>query len=402
MLPQCGSGGSPSPAAAADAAADARTADDADGGPTADVFVPPPGVDAGLGVGVVDVDDTPCVAMGGTATTVFPARAALPGYRSLQATGGRRVADFASGAGFVTFDLDGMNPASVVANAPVPFGFVASTGNAFLLGGVGSKVEVLPYDASGAAQGQPIPLSDETPTNLALAASATSALVAWSGANGLRGRGLEGAAPAGAGAFDLAITPFVGQLSVSVIDDKNGLFAYAFSGDSGGAIYQTVFGRASTTERAGNPRAVLTGTTPRQVVQLAKTPHGYALLLQAGDPDRFVGLAILDLFGKVVVLRRLLGATSALSVAVQGEELGVTAIRREPQDGGAVLFAPEFRAFDGTGAPLAPWVCLGDLGGTSGVGAALDTDGAGYAALINAGDGSSVLARFDHLGTGTP
>ena len=72
-------------------------------------------------------------------------------------------------------------------------------------------------------------------------------------------------------------------------------------------------------------------------------------------------------------------------------------------DSGDALYAPEFRPFDDSGAPLGSWVCLQPPTSSepTAVGVGLAADGTGYAAILNANDGSAVLARFDHLGTGT-
>jgi hypothetical protein len=373
--------------------------------PMADAATPPPGIDAGLGVGVHDVEDTACAGFGGTSVPVSTGLAGgAPLFRSLQAVGTRRVADLVSGAGYLTFDADGSNPMSAIGRTTIAAGSVASSGNAFFFGGTAAGVDFLVCDANGAPQGQSVSLSGETPTTVALAASASGALFAWGGPNGVRGRGVDGTAPAGSGAFDLALTDLTGQLSLSVIDDGNGLFAFVFSGDNGGDIYQTVFGRATTAQRTGDPVATFTGATPRQVVQVAKTANGYALLFTAGGAAPFAGLAILDSTGSVVSIGRLLGASGGLALAVQGSELGVTATRATTteQEGGPSFpaYAPEFRAFDQTGAPLGPWVCLQDPSSNAAIGAVLTADGAGYAALINASDGTARLARFDHLGTG--
>jgi hypothetical protein len=264
-------------------------------------------------------------------------------------------------------------------------------------------------DQNGMPQGDPVQLAGETPSDIGVVgvgAGASGALVAWGAASGVRGRGVEGTAVAGAGPFDLALTDLTGELSLSIVDEGNGLFAFAFSGDNGGDVYQTVFGRATTTHGAGDPVAVFTGSTPRQVVQLAKTASGYALLIAAGGAQPFAGLVLLDSLGGVTSIRRLLGTSGALGLAVQGNELGVTAIRatvNDPEGGASFpVYAPEFRAFDPTGAPLGPWVCLADATPNSAVDAVLTADGAGYAALMNASDGSAQLVRFDHLGTGAP
>jgi len=361
-------------------------------------------VDAGLGVGVADVPNTPCVMPGGSTAQVLAAEAGtVPPFRSLQAAGSRRVADFTSGSGFVTFDANGQNAASVIGTAPVSFGYVASTAGGFaLVGPAPGGLSYVPYDPTGAMMGSAILLSDQTPSEFGFGASATSALVGWSEPSGVTGRGLTGSTVA-PGPFLLALTSLTRALSISVIDDGSGLFAYAFSGDQGGTSYQTVFGRATTAARVQDPVALFTGQTPRQVVQLAKTPSGYALLVAAGGPDPFTALVILNPLGDVAGVSRLVGAVDALSLAVQGSEIGVAAVGTILTDSGDALYAPEFRPFDDAGSPLGSWVCLQAPVSSvpTAVGVGLAADGTGYAAIVNANDGSAVLARFDHLGTGS-
>jgi hypothetical protein len=329
-----------------------------------------------------------------------------PELRSLQAVGTGRVADFVAGVGFLTFDADGSNVSATLGTRPIQRAYVAKAGGGFDFGGSGvTGVEVVPYAMIGAAMGSAIPLSSATPSEIALGANGDGgALVGWGASGAVRGRGVNGTVAAGSAAFDLGITNYTQSFSISVIDDGSGLFAYAFSGNEGaGVTYQTAFGRATTTERAEDPFVLFSGATPVEVVQLAKTPSGYALLIGAGAASPFTGLVLLDPLGNPTSISRLDGAVRALSIAVQGAELGIAAIVATAEsEAGEPLYAPEFRPFDSTGAPLGPWVCLQNLLPTlpTAQGVGLAADGTGYAAVFNANDGSVLLARFDHLGTG--
>ena len=403
---RCGSGGSRPVALGGETASDAggTTVPARDAGrPMMDAAPVVPTVDAGLGVGVVDIADTACADLGGTVVRILAADAGgMQPFRSLQPVASRWVADFVTGAGFVTFDGAGTTVASAVGNTPIPFGFVAASGDSFALGGVSKGVVFATYDANGSLQGQAVQLSAEAPTDIALASNGSSSLVVWGAATGLRGRGVNGSMPAGAGPFDLAFTDLTGQLSSAVIDDGGGIFAFAFSGDNGGSTHQTVFGRATAVARAGDPVAIFTGSAARQVVQLAKTGQGYALLITAGDDEPSAVLLMLDPLGDVVRADRLLGTSTAMSLASLGNEVGVVALRATevaPDAGDtSPAYAPEFRPFDATGTPIGPWVCLEQVSPNAQVGAVIAANGSGYASLINASDGSVQFAQFDHLG----
>ena len=365
----------------------------------------PRGVDAGLGVLVLDLADTPCATSGATSVQLLNADAGAPWFRSLHAVGTRRAADGIGGEGFVTFEADGTRLVSAIGTTGMQDNLVASTGSGILLAGSVEPEAVVfrAYDALGMPQGTITTLAGEVSDGLGVCATATSALVAWGGPTALRGRGIVAATPAGNFAFDLALTNRTHGLTLSIVDDDHDRFAFVFSGDDSGTANQTVFGRATTMGRVGDPVAIFTGDRPRRIVQLAKLKAGYAFVLSAGGSTPVGTLVILDVFGRVVVARRLLGTTEALGLARQGDELGVTAIRTIlDADAGTVRHAPAFRPFDATGEPLGPWVCLADPGVAPDVGAAIMADGVGYAVVYRGNDGATKLGRFDHLGTGVP
>ncbi len=370
-------------------------------------YQPPTGADAGLGVAVTDVADTPCSPVGGTSTPLLPGGANAVLFRSLRTVGSRRAADGIDGQGFITFDPDGTSLVSAIGQTHINDNLVAATdGGIFLAGSLDDPELVVyrRYDSNATPQGAIVPVALEASDGLGVGINAQgNALIAWGTPTGLRGRGVASTGPVGAGAFDVALTNRAHASSVSIVDDGdgNGIFAYALSGDDGGGTYQTVFGRATVTGRVGDPQALFVGSAPRRVIQLLKTASGYALLLGSSGPSPFAVLVILDPFGRPLLADRLLGTTNALALAAQGSELGVTAIRSFSVDGGQEQHAPEFRPFDAKGTALGPWVCLTAPSPNAAVGAALTADGTGYAAVYSTEDESAALARFDHLGTGS-
>lgn len=380
---------------------------------TEEAAAPLPGYDGGVGLGLVDIPDTPCATRGGALAVVLPAgsdpSAAPPSFRSLHDVGGRRVADTTDGSGFVVFDADGKN-AKLVDATPIPAGASTVLGSQILFGGKGGKSVInravlQPYDANGAAAGASVQLSNELPDTIngvATGADDKAALLVWTTSHAVRARGFAGGAAAGDGAYDLALTSKLNAPTMAVSSVQSGLFAVVFSGDDTSSGYQTAFGRGSSTARAGDPSNLFSGSVPRSVVGLVRTTSGFALLVTVNDAANPYAMLVLTNAGgrRTSAGLKLLGASEASAIAVNGAEIGVLAHRRE----GSAFESKrttEFRAFDLAGKPLGPWVCMEPPGDASPLGGGLVAEGNGYAAIFQAADGSTSLARFDHLGTGT-
>jgi hypothetical protein len=368
----------------------------------------PPGYDVGVGLGLADVADTPCVARGGLLDVVLPAGGDAsprpPSFRSLRVAGDRRVAEIADGSGFVVFDGDGKN-AKLVATTLLA-GDTATLGGGIVIGGKSDARAAAAqlYAASGVAAGAPLTLaSEEVVAGFALGADDEAALAVWASSTNVRARGVAGGAVAGDAGYDFAVAAMVHSPSIAVSSVKPGLFAVVFSGDDEGSRHQTAFGRGTKTARVGDPSNLFTGEVPRRVVGLARTPAGFALLVTVEDgANPYAMLVLTDAGGRRTSAGlKLAGTVAATGIAVNGSEIAVLAHRRE----GTAFEAKtgvELRIFDLDGHPLAPWVCLEAPGSETDLGGGIVTTGAGYAALFRASDGSAALARFDHLGTGSP
>jgi hypothetical protein len=373
--------------------------------PPDDAMGPPPsGYDGGVGVGLVDVADTPCTPRGGSVAVVMRAgdAAARPSFRSLSQVGTKRVADAVDGSGFLVFDGDGSNGA-FVATSLRGGGSTVLDGQIVFGGGIGTQsASIQAYGTNGAPTGAEVPLVFEEPAGLALGSDAHAGLAVWATRTNVRARGFAGGAPAGTDAYELAVGARTRTPSIAVSSVKDGLFAVAFSGDDGSA-YQTAFGRGSATARIGDPSNLFTGPVARSVVGLARTPSGFALLVTVADgANPYAMLLLTDAGGRRTSAGlKLMGTLEATAIAVKGSEIGVLAQRREG-DAFEAKIGAEFRAFDLAGAPLGPWVCLEPPVSASGHGGGLVAESNGYAALFGASDGSTSLARFDHLGTGMP
>lgn len=397
----CGAGDRP-PATVVATAAEASAVDEAI---PVDAAEPPRGYDAGLGLGLVDVADTPCAARGGSLVTVLApgsATAPVPAFRSLHALGSRRVADAADGSGFLVFDDDGKNARLVTTE--LGGGAAVPLGEQILFGGSSDRqlTAVQRYDATGAAVGDAVALSFDEGLGLAAGADDQAALLVWATANAFVARGIADGGAAGDAAYELAVGAKGREPSIAVSSVKSGLFGVAFSGNDG-VLSQTAFGRGSTSARIGDPSNLFTGEVARTVAGFARTPSGFALLVTVDDgPNPYAMLVTTDAGGRRTSAGlKLVGTSRASGIAVNGSQIGVLAHRREGT-AFASKTAVEFRPFDLAGAPLGPWTCLDVPGDETALGGGIIADGHGYAVISRAADGSAALARFDHLGTGAP
>jgi hypothetical protein len=403
-LVACSSDDSAPPAGVPDAAvADAGPVPEAS--PPPDVFVPT-GYDGGLGIPLVDVPDTPCGTRGGTPAVVVAADAGTTTtFGSLHSTGARWLASSSDGASVLAINPDGTS-AAVSTSATVGGGAVNTIGGqAFLAGGVNfASVVVQPIDTNGAAVGAPIDLAAEDPEGMGVATNDTAMLVAWGTPTGIRARGFtpDGVA-VGTAPYDLAVTSRLDEPTIRLAYWDQGLFGGVFSGRDG-SEYLTAFGRGSTGGRTDDPHALFAGPVARRVAGLTKATGGYALLMSVDDGSQpYAMLMLLDVGGRPRTSGlKLLGSVEAAAIAVNGDEVGVLAVKGT-KSGSLELLQPVFRPFSATtGEPLGPWVCLDTPGPQIELGGGLAPDGAGYAAVYKASDGSASFVRFDHLGTGGP
>ena len=346
------------------------------------------------------VPDTACGAAGGSRATVYPGGAQAPLYEAMGTVGARRAAQVYGGAGFVLFDADGKSPSAQPIVLGADLNRIARSGT--VLGVVGATLpEILfqRYDTSGAVVGggAALSLGSGPSGDVTIGQSGGAFLSVWSGAQGVTARGVDAAGQLAGPAF--ALDPVAQQnFTASVVSAGGSSFGVLWVGytftSPGHTLIRTAFATASATGVTAT-KDISADDQSRGVVQLVKTPTGYAALLDepAGAPDFTprTRLLILDESGNVMVSPPpiLAGAVRGLSLAAQGTELGVV-VERASQ-------TVAFRPFDASAKPLGPWVCLGSTAPSLNA-AAVDADGAGYAVIFGSTNRSVVLARFDRLG----
>lgn len=376
-------------------------------GTTGDAFVEPreASVNDAAREGATDVDagpvvpDTACGVAGGTRATLN-AGGTAPLFDALGTVGARRVAQGAGDEGFVLLDVSGANASAAPVVLGLDLNHIATGGS--VLGVVGVTLPDIffqRYDATGAVVGggPALQLGSDPSSEVFVGQSAGAFLTVWSDTQGVTARGVDAAGALAGPAFALDAAKQE-NFTASVVSSGSSFavlwVGYTFT-SPGHTLIRTVFATASTTAAIAT-HDISANDQARTVVQLVKTPTGYAALVDdpGGPPDNTgrTRLLLLDANGNVTNAPSpfLAGAVRGLGLAAQGGELGVV-VERTAQTVG-------FRPFDANAAPLGPWVCLGSTAPSMNS-AAIDADGAGYAVTFGSGaNHAASLARFNRLG----
>jgi hypothetical protein len=351
----------------------------------------------------VDEPTTPCSARGGTVREVFAAGGTTRlAFEALGRVGARRWAQGTEGSGYITLDLDGANPSTLIApfyraNRAAPFGagmLVFGSGPPGLL--------VTRVDAAGVESGLAF-VGEDGSTGLAVGSTGDRALLLWGTSGGLRARGVRADGSFAGDAFLAHLAPGL-EFAAAMAADKADDFAIAWMGASSAATQSLYFLKAGTTERVQRPSLLTRGAW--RPVQMARLPSGFGLLIQAATGPAVV---VLNEDGVPVgPARKLRGTSRGLGIAASGDRLGVVAWRNHtvPGENGAERRENDevaFRPFDDKGAPAGPWVCLdGPVRDDGAMAAGIDGEANGFAVLYRTPTASVALARFDRDGTGDP
>ncbi|MGZ3450837.1 MAG: hypothetical protein ACXVEF_14640 [Polyangiales bacterium] len=360
--------------------------------PDSPSYPDPASFDGGGGLPLVIEADTPCKLRGGATQVVFPADAKSSGFTRLAKAGTQRIAEARYDQGFVVFDqsdasgLFALGDVNRIAPSDTEVAVVALSGPTDVIHGR--------FDLVGKPIGTPVTLGSDHPSDVAIGRSGTNTLAVWSTLYDVKARGVDAMGALAGAAFWLEKDSAKDSFHASIIDDGNGSFAIHWTdrrvSDGQFSSYFTV---ASTVGISGLAHKIFRTSEPHAAVALVKTDAGYAALIDHGKPSVPV-IVPLDRAGRLAGPgHALAGATTALGMAVRSNELGVVAVRQDLSIG--------FRPFDSSGKPIGPWVCL-DAPSDVDLGAAIDTDGEGWAVLYSAPDGAQSLARLDRLGTGVP
>jgi hypothetical protein len=306
--------------------------------------------------------------------------------------------------GFFTFDLAGTNPAFHPAS-PGALSSFASEGSTVGGAAGGDTIVYQRYDAQGNTVGATVGLSPPytlLPDGVWIGSGSGESLAVWSINGALYAGGVTNTG-ASAGPSWTVASPATG---VSVSIARNGShFGIAYSITPTTTTSEAFFVLADPAGPLGAPVPVASGGTAFSVTALTATPTGFALLALGSGGDNHTYVVLLDTTGHPQPpAHRLLGADTPWSIAAFGSELGVAISGNDVGDAGEQGPRPPlFRPLDATGHALGPWVCLDtpvarnqlqDMG--------IGSDANGYSVVYLSPSNETVLARFDHLGTGGP
>jgi hypothetical protein len=358
----------------------------------------------------VDEPDVPCVPAGGTRTTVFSGADSggngSPPVARLQALGANWFGAGDDLTGFVTFDGQGQNGVLFPTSpGTVQTSFVSEGTTIGAMLANDTSIEYQRYDAQGAPSGGRVSVQASvtpSPSTIWTGTGAGGTLGVWlSGKTMYAGAVTAAGASAGA-AWQLSND---GNSAAASIAYANGKYAIMWSVQPKSGVTIARFVLADPTGMSGAPVEIVNGAVQFTVVELVATPNGFLALLLGAGGDNHVYTLPLDGTGKVSgPARRLLGADLPWGMAVLGSEVGiVTSSNDVIVDGAEGPRKPMFRPLDLTGHPIGPWVCLDDqVPGRQNQDMAIAAESKGYAVVFKSVADNTVLARFDHLGTGAP
>jgi hypothetical protein len=344
-------------------------------------------------IAVVDVPDTGCESLIGSALELYPAASNPPAFSALLRVGSTRVAGGRFAGGFVTFGLDGSGPSPSPIGLDPDFNLVGAEETTLgLVASDGNSIRFQRYGANEQPMGAEVVLGSASGIGLGIAGAPGGSLAVWGTSPGMRARFVDengGVLPA----YDFgAATPGSGLVSSVTRASTDFAVLWSAKGDDGARSWFARLGPAA----ALAPEVDLTGAAgDHYVVKVVPTSGGYAALLNGGSPLTAAYLIFLDEAGGVVgPARHLLGATFGWDLAAVGGSVGVLAYRADK--------STEFRPFSAAGDPLGDWKCLDGPSAQSFNLAAIDADGAGFAIVYRAPDGAERFVRTNATGTGAP
>jgi hypothetical protein len=338
---------------------------------------------------IVDEPDTDCASIGAVGLELLAPEEVTAPFDRLVRIGAHRAAGGSLAGGAFTFEADSGKAAPFVA-LDGSYNVMASEGDRLgLLAQSDAGIVYGRFDTKGKQMGALLDVAPELPANLAIGAGGGEALAVWGvpGRMRARGIGVDGSLGEmlefGAGTIDNYFTASVAQ--------ANAGFAVAWTGNATPTEFRTLF--MTTFEGGLGPvHELVDSTVSHRVVKLARTPTGFALLVNVDSVPPTPVVVILDPTGAVVgEAHRFLGATYGWDLAVLDDELGLVARRAS----GEIAFRP----LDGQGAPLAPWRCVTAPSDDLYQQAAIDGDDAGYAILHRTPEGAESLSIVDRLGS---
>lgn len=319
---------------------------------------------------------------------VYPAGGVSALHR-LQRMGPRWVAEGVWDSGFVTFDADGGHASEALVKTGTLDRAAASAEDVHVATIEDGRLVHQRYDASGHRLGDPIPVSNEVPDEIAIGRLDDVALVLWSTPTNVVARGVGRTGISGE-AFHLEDDVWKDGFRASVARKDEDELAIAWSDRRvADSHHRVFFARADGDGLRGLPRTLVDSLVTHRVVDLERTESGFALLVQERD-----GALVMPLtsFGDSAgPNHRFLGISRVYGLAVHASgEMLLAALREDGRD--AVV------RLDASGAPRGAWMCLDTHPSGKEHSVALESTEGGYAVLFRSPLEQQLLFRLKASG----
>lgn len=323
-------------------------------------------------VSVTDVGATSCTAQTSAGTLVVDSGPNVPAFDRLGRAGARLYALSRSDRTFFEFGLDGTQPSAFVGDVMAASGDANGVTVAFA---APNRLFLQRYDEWLTPVGASTEVAPATPCGASLAPLGSSLVAAWTEAGQLHARIVD---PAGSADQDVSLARADAGAScwTASTEAASGVaLSWTVSTTSGSVTLWTLItadGHAST------PTEIFATTTPHEVVAMARTTSGFALVInETGASSAFV-LVRTDSAGQPAgSAYRFLSTGAADDIAAHGDEV---AISGSLADGREVL-----RIVEPTTLPNDEPSCLDDN--------RADASFVGHASLFASDAGYAILAR---------
>lgn len=299
--------------------------------------------------GVIEVPSTDCEPLVPISCEQVYGPSEMPALRGLQSMGDGWLAEAIWDSGFVLFDENGKSASSELIRTGTLDRAAASAVDIHIatvdLEGVKARI----HDTKGIPDGPAFSLSSELASEVAIGRIGAASLAVWATPTRVAARSFSRQGPGGE-AFELESNVLKDDFRVAIAHTGGDELAMAWSDRRvSDSHHRVFFVRADESGPRGLVRTLVDSLEPHRVIDLKRTPDGYALLLagrahaivvpltKLGDPKgphyRFEGLS----------------RVHGLAVHESGEML-LSGLREDGRDA--------LRALGSDGSPLSDWRCL--------------------------------------------
>lgn len=298
---------------------------------------------------VIEVPSTDCEALVPISCEQVYGPSEMPALRGLQSIGDGFLAEGIWDSGFVVFDESGKTASSELirtgsldrASASLDEIHVATVD----LEGVKARI----YDSTGHPLGAAFSLSSDAASEVAIGTTGSISLAVWTTPTRVAARSFSRQGPGG-DAFELESGVLKDDFRVAIANTGGDELVIAWSDRRVSDSHHRVFFlRVNESGSRGLVRTLVDSLDPHRVVDLRRTPEGYALLL--AQRDHALVLPLTTSGDPAGPAHRFQGLSRVHGLAVhESGEMLLSGLREDGRDA--------LRALGVDGSPLSDWKCL--------------------------------------------